>query len=110
MNTTASPSTMYCPQCSAQRRVSEPFAFASMDRLRSTLACGHVVVRPTAPLAFDPADVCNPDWLHTVTITDTDRHGYPFRAVCECGWESRPYAARHAAQSMADAHLEETVR
>lgn len=31
-------------------------------------------------------------------------HGYPFRAVCPCGWQSRGYAAEHAAQVMADDH------
>lgn len=36
----------YCPQCDREVRVSEPFAFGGLDRLRSTLACGHVVSRP----------------------------------------------------------------
>jgi hypothetical protein len=39
----ASPVT--CPQCDRSVRVSEPFAFGGMDRLRSTLSCGHIVAR-----------------------------------------------------------------
>lgn len=38
-------STVTCPQCERNVRVSEPFAFGGMDRLRSTLSCGHVVAR-----------------------------------------------------------------
>jgi uncharacterized Zn finger protein len=37
---------MMCPQCGASRRVVEPNAFGGRDKLRSTLACGHVVVKP----------------------------------------------------------------
>ena len=37
---------MMCPQCGADRRVVEPFAFRGRDKLRMTLACGHVVPRP----------------------------------------------------------------
>jgi hypothetical protein len=33
-----------CPQCERPARVTEPFAFG-VDRLRSTLSCGHVVAR-----------------------------------------------------------------
>lgn len=36
----------HCPQCKREVRISEPFAFGGRDRLRSTLACGHVVLRP----------------------------------------------------------------
>jgi hypothetical protein len=39
------PNTVTCPQCERQARVSEPFAFRGMDRLRMTLSCGHVVLR-----------------------------------------------------------------
>jgi hypothetical protein len=35
-----------------------------------------------------------------------NNHGYPYRAVCSCGWFSNTYTAEHAAQTMADAHLE----
>jgi hypothetical protein len=34
-----------------------------------------------------------------------DNHGYPYRATCSCGWQSRTYVARHAAQMMADDHV-----
>lgn len=37
--------TAHCPQCDRAVRISEPFAFGGRDRLRSTLACGHVVAR-----------------------------------------------------------------
>jgi hypothetical protein len=42
--------TGHCAQCDRQVRVSEPFAFAGMDRMRATLACGHVVLREAAGL------------------------------------------------------------
>lgn len=35
----------YCPSCTRNVRVSEPYAFGGRDRTRSTLACGHVVAR-----------------------------------------------------------------
>lgn len=41
-----SPST-YCPPCDRQVSIREEFAFGGTDRLRSTLACGHIVHRPT---------------------------------------------------------------
>jgi hypothetical protein len=34
-----------------------------------------------------------------------NNHGYPYRAVCTCGWHSPTYCAEHAAQGMADWHL-----
>jgi len=34
-----------CPQCGRQARVTEPYAFGGMDRLRMTLSCGHVALR-----------------------------------------------------------------
>lgn len=40
--------TGYCTECDREVRVSEPFAFRGMDRLRATLACGHVVLREAA--------------------------------------------------------------
>lgn len=39
------PTARYCPQCDRSVRVTEPFSFRGMDRLRSTLACGHAVLR-----------------------------------------------------------------
>lgn len=47
---TTSPATGFCAQCGRQARVSEPYAFFGADRLRATLACGHVVVRADAGL------------------------------------------------------------
>lgn len=38
----------HCPQCDREVRVSEPYAFRGMDRLRMTLTCGHIVLRPTS--------------------------------------------------------------
>ena len=34
---------MFCPQCDREVRVTEPNAFGGMDKIRSTLACGHIV-------------------------------------------------------------------
>lgn len=34
-----------CPECRREVRVTEPNAFGGMDKLRSTLACGHVVLK-----------------------------------------------------------------
>jgi hypothetical protein len=45
---------------------------------------------------------------HSVKIV-TDRvadHGYPHRAVCTCGWKSWGYVRTHAAQIMADDHIQ----
>lgn len=43
---------------------------------------------------------------HGTKIEYVSYHGgYPFRAVCDCGWKSKCYAATHAAQIMADDHL-----
>jgi hypothetical protein len=32
--------------------------------------------------------------------------GYPYRSVCSCGWRSKTYAATHAAEAMAQDHLD----
>jgi hypothetical protein len=46
--------------------------------------------------------------MHNAAVTwTTNNHGYPYKAFCECGWQSRGYVAVHAAQSMADGHLDE---
>jgi len=43
---------------------------------------------------------------HGTAIEYVSYHGgYPYRAVCACGWKSKCYAATHAAQTMADDHL-----
>lgn len=34
-----------------------------------------------------------------------DNHGYPYRATCVCGWQSRPYVSREAARAMGDDHM-----
>jgi len=80
-------SSTYCPTCDRSVRVTEPFAFGGVDRLRSTLACGHVVVR------------------HDVEVGLLGSARYPYRARCSCSWESPTYVAEHAAQGMADWHL-----
>lgn len=44
--------------------------------------------------------------LHNITVGWVpNNHGYPYQAHCTCGWGSITYAAQHAAQGMADAHL-----
>jgi hypothetical protein len=43
------PLQAHCPQCQRAVRISEPFAFGGRDRLRMTLACGHVVLRDDEP-------------------------------------------------------------
>lgn len=48
---TTAAATAHCTQCERQVRVSEPFAFFGRDRLRATLACGHLVLRAEAGLA-----------------------------------------------------------
>lgn len=68
-------------------------------------------------------DVCaaNVDWLdgysygwntahaasqaHPYSVRRIGSHGYPYRAVCPCGWQSNTYAAAHAAHSMAGEHV-----
>jgi len=92
---TPTPATGYCPECDRQVRVSEPYAFRGMDRLRATLGCGHVVLRERA---FQPA--------HATTVARSGGHGYPYRAECACGWSSKSYAATHAAAQMGAEHEE----
>lgn len=68
-------------------------------------------------------DLCadNADWLdgyshgwnaaldasrtHNYAVSRIGGHGYPYRAVCPCGWQSNTYAAAHAAHSMAGQHV-----
>jgi hypothetical protein len=38
----------YCPQCNRQVRVTEVNAFGGRDKLRSTLSCGHIVLKAEA--------------------------------------------------------------
>jgi hypothetical protein len=45
----SNPNTVVCPQCLRDVRVSEPYAFRGMDRLRMALSCGHIVTRETLP-------------------------------------------------------------
>jgi hypothetical protein len=40
----------------------------------------------------------------------TNNHGYPFRAVCSCGWQSNTYAADHAARYIGDDHVATVTR
>lgn len=87
----------YCPECQRQVRVSEPYAFRGADRLRATLACGHVVLRDRA---FGSGG-------HTTDVRATGGHGYPWRAHCTCGWQSKSYAATHAAETMGEEHRKE---
>ena len=47
---TAPVASAHCPQCQREVRISEPYAFGGMDRLRASLSCGHVVVRSEAGL------------------------------------------------------------
>ena len=82
----------YCPQCQRETRVTEAFAFGGADKLRSTLACGHIVARQT----------------HATTVARSGGHGYPYRAECACGWSSKSYAATHAAAHMGAEHLNHT--
>jgi hypothetical protein len=88
----------YCPECQRDSRISEPYAFRGMDRLRATLSCGHIVLRDTAGL--DAPD------HHSVSVKRSGGHGYPYRAHCDCGWQSKSYAATHAAQTMGAEHEE----
>lgn len=36
-----------------------------------------------------------------------NNHGYPYKARCSCGWSSRGYAAKHAAEDMATWHRDQ---
>jgi hypothetical protein len=36
--------------------------------------------------------------------TARNNHGYPWTAVCPCGWQSRGYVSRHAAELMSADH------
>lgn len=48
--------------------------------------------------------------VHVTSVGVTaNNHGYPWKAVCSCGWASRGYVAAHAAQAMADDHDEQVV-
>lgn len=44
--------------------------------------------------------------LHYVEVTDDQgTNGYPYRAVCICGWRSVSYCADHAARDMGHHHV-----
>lgn len=43
---------------------------------------------------------------HEVKVAVDSTARYPYRAVCTCSWTSRGYVRNHAAQTMADDHLE----
>lgn len=43
----------------------------------------------------------------TRVTTSRNDHGYPFNAVCSCGYTSWGYVRAHAAQTMAEHHLGE---
>jgi hypothetical protein len=45
---------------------------------------------------------------HTTEIIKVSdgNHGYPFVARCSCGWNSWGYVRAHAAQIMADDHVQ----
>ena len=43
----------------------------------------------------------NPD-----VVTGQGTNGYPYRAVCTCGWRSWSYASRYAATLMGQDHAE----
>ena len=46
-----------------------------------------------------------PDTPHFVEVSDDQgTNGYPFRAVCICGWRSWSYASRYAATLMGQDH------
>lgn len=46
------------------------------------------------------------DDVHVFAVSTGGRHGYPFRAVCSCGWQSKTYQTEFACQMMGEAHLE----
>ena len=50
-NDATAPGRMYCPQCGRDVRVVEVDAFFGRDKLRSTLACGHVVSKTGSALS-----------------------------------------------------------
>jgi hypothetical protein len=44
--------------------------------------------------------------MHAMTVQWVPHnHGYPYRSTCSCGWQSNTYAAKRAAQLMADEHI-----
>lgn len=48
---------------------------------------------------------------HNVTTAfGRNNHGYPYHAVCSCGYVSRGYVAEHAAKMMADYHMGEVAQ
>lgn len=48
---------------------------------------------------------------HQTKVEYVSYHGgYPFRATCICGWRSKTYAATHAAQTMAEEHVNDPSR
>lgn len=44
-------------------------------------------------------------YAHDAVIKRDGGHGYPYRAHCPCGWQSRTYVSAHAAGQMADDHV-----
>lgn len=42
---------------------------------------------------------------HAVAVKRDGSHGYPYRAYCECGWQSPTYVAAHACHAMHESHV-----
>lgn len=42
---------------------------------------------------------------HAYSVRINGGHGYPYRAMCPCGWQSTTYAAAHAAHTMGEDHV-----
>lgn len=42
---------------------------------------------------------------HAYAVRLNGGHGYPYRAMCPCGWQSTTYAAAHAAHTMGEDHV-----
>ena len=47
----------------------------------------------------------NTSRTHNYSVRKIGGHGYPYRAVCPCGWKSTTYAAAHAAHTMGEHHV-----
>lgn len=91
------------------------------DRMREGIVAGMRDYLDGQPYRPEPVSPDNGDYLdgysygwsmaldadraHNYSVRRIGGHGYPYRAVCPCGWQSNTYAAAHAAHSMAGEHV-----
>lgn len=93
----------------------------TLARLQAGIVAGLTDYLDGNTYSPEPISQDNGDWLdgysygwsmaldasrnHAYSVKKIGGHGYPYRAVCPCGWQSTTYAAAHAAHTMGEEHV-----